>query len=83
MLILSLAGILLQANVEHYKGVVLLIPVLTELAGYLDSICTPHMSIYLLHTETIENYRVIEYIMLAKNIPVQIVLEAIIWGESI
>ncbi|KAI9485724.1 MAG: hypothetical protein EXX96DRAFT_546222 [Benjaminiella poitrasii] len=79
MIISSLAGILLEANVEQYKGVALLTPVLIGLAGNLGSIYASRISTCL-HSETFENYRMVEYSLLAMNVPVQLVFMVIIWG---
>jgi solute carrier family 41 len=79
MVISSLAGILLEAFVEQYKGVALLTPVLIGLSGNLGSIYASRMSTCL-HAETKENYKVVEYTLLAMNIPVQIVFMIIIWA---
>ena len=81
MVISSLAGILLEAYVEQYKGVALLTPVLIGLAGNLGSIYASRISTCL-HSETKENYKVVEYTLLAMNIPVQIVFMIIIWAFS-
>jgi solute carrier family 41 len=79
MVISSLAGILLEAYVEQYKGVALLTPVLIGLAGNLGSIYASRISTCL-HAETKESYKVVEYTLLAMNIPVQFVFLLIIWG---
>lgn len=79
MVISSLAGILLEAYVEQYKGVALLTPVLIGLAGNLGSIYASRISTCL-HAETKENYNSVEYTLLAMNIPVQIVFMIIIWA---
>lgn len=79
MVISSLAGILLEAYVEQYKGVALLTPVLIGLAGNLGSIYASRISTCL-HAETKENYKSVEYTLLAMNIPVQIVFMIIIWA---
>lgn len=81
MVISSLAGILLEAYVEQYKGVALLTPVLIGLAGNLGSIYASRISTCL-HSETKENYKVVEYTLLAMNIPVQLVFLLIIWAFS-
>lgn len=79
MVISSLAGILLEAYVEQYKGVALLTPVLIGLAGNLGSIYASRISTCL-HSEAKENYKVVEYTLLAMNIPVQLVFLLIIWA---
>lgn len=79
MVISSLAGILLEAYVEQYKGVALLTPVLIGLAGNLGSIYASRISTCL-HSETKENYKAVEYTLLAMNIPVQVVFMVIIWA---
>ncbi|KAF1799222.1 hypothetical protein V8B55DRAFT_1448896 [Mucor lusitanicus] len=79
MVISSLAGILLEAYVEQYKGVALLTPVLIGLAGNLGSIYASRISTCL-HAETKENYKVVEYTLLAMNVPVQMVFLLIIWA---
>ncbi|KAI7889591.1 uncharacterized protein EV154DRAFT_544471 [Mucor mucedo] len=79
MVISSLAGILLEAYVEQYKGVALLTPVLIGLAGNLGSIYASRISTCL-HSETKENYKVVEYTLMAMNIPVQVVFMVIIWA---
>lgn len=78
MVISSLAGILLESNVEEYKGVALLTPVLIGLAGNLGSIYASRISTSL-HSETEENYRTVELTLLAMNIPVQLVFMFVIW----
>lgn len=78
MVISSLAGILLEANVELYKGVALLTPVLIGLAGNLGSIYASRISTCL-HAENEENYSSVEMTLLAMNIPVQVVFMFIIW----
>lgn len=79
MVISSLAGILLEAYVEQYKGVALLTPVLIGLAGNLGSIYASRISTCL-HSETKEKYKVVEFTLLAMNIPVQLVFMLIIWA---
>lgn len=79
MVISSLAGILLEAYVEQYKGVALLTPVLIGLAGNLGSIYASRISTCL-HSETKEDYKVVEYTLMAMNIPVQVVFMVIIWA---
>ncbi|KAI9344752.1 hypothetical protein BD770DRAFT_397426 [Pilaira anomala] len=79
MIISSLAGILLEAFVEQFKGVALLTPVLIGLAGNLGSIYASRISTCL-HAETKESYRVVEYTLLAMNVPVQLVFMVVIWA---
>ncbi|CEP15330.1 hypothetical protein [Parasitella parasitica] len=79
MVISSLAGVLLEAYVEQYKGVALLTPVLIGLSGNLGSIYASRISTCL-HAEIKEKYKVVEYTLLAMNVPVQIVFLLIIWG---
>ncbi|KAI8640900.1 hypothetical protein BD408DRAFT_418993 [Parasitella parasitica] len=79
MVISSLAGVLLEAYVEQYKGVALLTPVLIGLSGNLGSIYASRISTCL-HAEVKEKYKVVEYTLLAMNIPVQVVFLLIIWG---
>lgn len=74
-----MAGVVLEEYVEQFKGVALLTPVLIGLAGNLGSIYASRISTSL-HAETKENYRVVEYTLLAMNIPVQIIFLLIIWG---
>lgn len=81
MVISSLAGILLEANVELYKGVALLTPVLIGLAGNLGSIYASRISTSLHAEKSTErsNSSSVEFTLLAMNIPVQIVFMFIIW----
>ncbi|KAL1935025.1 hypothetical protein VTP01DRAFT_4165 [Rhizomucor pusillus] len=79
MVISSLAGVVLEEYVEEFKGVALVTPVLIGLAGNLGSIYASRISTCL-HSETVENYRVVELTLLAMNIPVQLVFLLIIWG---
>ncbi|KAG2236087.1 hypothetical protein INT48_006103 [Thamnidium elegans] len=79
MVISSLAGILLEAYVEQFKGVALLTPVLIGLAGNLGSIYASRISTCL-HAETKESYKVVELTLLAMNVPVQVVFMIIIWA---
>ncbi|RCH84290.1 hypothetical protein CU098_001816, partial [Rhizopus stolonifer] len=79
MVISSLAGVLLEAFVEQYKGVALLTPVLIGLAGNLGSIYASRISTCL-HAETKENYKAVELTLMAMNIPVQVVFMIIIWA---
>lgn len=70
---------MLEEYVEEFKGVALVTPVLIGLAGNLGSIYASRISTCL-HSETVENYRVVELTLLAMNIPVQLVFLLIIWG---
>ncbi|KAI8990253.1 hypothetical protein BDB01DRAFT_501420 [Pilobolus umbonatus] len=78
MVISSLAGIILEAYVEQYKGVALLTPVLIGLAGNLGSIYASRMSTCL-HADMKEEYKAVEYILLGMNVPVQLVFMFILW----
>ncbi|KAG2218783.1 hypothetical protein INT45_000320 [Circinella minor] len=79
MVISGLAGVVLERYVGEYKGVALLTPVLIGLSGNLGSIYASRISTSL-HGETKENCNVVEWTLLAMNIPIQIIFLIIIWA---
>ena len=79
MVISSLAGVVLERYVGEYKGVALLTPVLIGLSGNLGSIYASRISTSL-HGETKENCNVVEWTLLAMNIPIQVIFLIIIWA---
>ncbi|KAI9278076.1 hypothetical protein BY458DRAFT_74892 [Sporodiniella umbellata] len=78
MVISSLAGIMLEQYVEKYRGIALLTPVLIGLSGNLGSIYASRISTCL-HSETKENYRQVENVLLMMDLPVQAAYMFIIW----
>jgi solute carrier family 41 len=82
MVISSLAGIILESNVEEYKGVALLTPVLIGLAGNFGSIYVSRISTAL-HSKTTENYGSVELTLWTMNIPVQLVFMLVIWAFNL
>ncbi|KAI8149680.1 hypothetical protein BJV82DRAFT_588903 [Fennellomyces sp. T-0311] len=79
MVISSLAGMVLEKYVEEFKGVALLTPVLIGLAGNLGSIYASRISTGL-HGESKENHQIVEWTLLAMNVPLQIIFLIIIWA---
>ncbi|KAF7728310.1 hypothetical protein EC973_006251 [Apophysomyces ossiformis] len=82
MVISSLAGIVLEKYVEKYNGVALLTPVLIGLAGNLGSIYASRISTCL-HAQKQEKYRTVELVLMAMNIPIQVLFMIVIWGFDI
>ncbi|KAG2173204.1 hypothetical protein INT43_004578 [Umbelopsis isabellina] len=74
----NLAGLVLERYVEQYKGLAMLTPILDGLAGNLGSIYASRISTSL-HVGRVEDYKRVEWTLLAMNIPVQVVFLLIIW----
>ncbi|KAG2217570.1 hypothetical protein INT45_004923 [Circinella minor] len=78
MLISSFAGLVLERYVEQYRGLAMLTPILCGLAGNLGSIYASRISTCL-HAGTQEQYTLVEWTLLAMNIPVQILFLVLTW----
>ena len=79
MFLYSFAGLVLERYVEQYRGLAMLTPILCGLAGNLGSIYASRISTCL-HAGTQEQYILVEWTLLAMNIPVQILFLVLTWA---
>ncbi|KAI9490003.1 hypothetical protein BDB00DRAFT_570839 [Zychaea mexicana] len=78
MLISSFAGLVLERYVEQFKGLAMLTPILCGLAGNLGSIYASRISTCL-HAGAQEQYTLVEWTLMAMNVPVQLLFLALTW----